>query len=77
MKRTAQGPRNRISVALVLATLLGGPVSGSAAAQEVRVVEVDGREVRVRTAGLASGPIEPPVVVFEAGFMYDGLQVTA
>jgi hypothetical protein len=37
------------------------------------VVEVDGRQVRVRTAGLDQAGSDAPVVVFEAGFMYDGL----
>jgi pimeloyl-ACP methyl ester carboxylesterase len=45
----------------------------STRAQEVRTVDVDGRQVRVRTAGLESADSRRPVVVFEAGFMYDGL----
>lgn len=43
------------------------------ASQEVRTVDVEGRSVRVQTAGLERSGFEAPAVVFEAGFMYDGL----
>ena len=47
---------------------------GSAASQSVvRTVEVDGRRVRVQTAALESGADTTSIVVFEAGFMFDGL----
>lgn len=42
-------------------------------AQDARTVDVDGRRVRVRTVGLEYADSSRPVVVFEAGFMYDGL----
>ncbi len=48
-------------------------VAAPTAAQDVRFVDVDGRQVRVQTAGLDPSTTTTPVVVFEAGFMYDGL----
>lgn len=44
-----------------------------ACAQEVRMVEVNGRQVRVHTDGLENAGSAGPIVVFEAGFMHDGL----
>ncbi len=44
-----------------------------AASQEPRMVDVEGRSVRVQTAGLENKHPDSPTVVFEAGFMYDGL----
>lgn len=44
-----------------------------ASSQEVRMVEVNGRTVRVQTAGLENMARTSPTVVFEAGFMFDGL----
>ena len=62
----------RLTSFLALAALVGW--APGAGAQEVRMVEVEGRLVRVQTAGLEDAARAAPVVVFEAGFMMnDGL----
>jgi pimeloyl-ACP methyl ester carboxylesterase len=71
MKVTNRGGWVHIATALVVA--LEGLLVGSLVAQETRVVQVDGRAVRVQTAGLERAGQATPVVVFEAGFMNDGL----
>lgn len=45
----------------------------AACAQDVRMVEVNGRQVRVQTDGLETAGSAGPIVVFEAGLMSDGL----
>jgi pimeloyl-ACP methyl ester carboxylesterase len=61
----------RLALFLQFATLAAG--ASPALAQELRTVDVAGRQVRVQTAGLDSAQDGAPVVVFEAGFMYDGI----
>lgn len=56
---------------LVVCGVLASPAA--ATAQDVRFVTVGERQVRVRTAGLGASAASSPVVVLEAGFMYDGL----
>lgn len=58
--------------ALLLALAVAGALS-EAAAQEVRTVDVEGRAVRVQTSAPEGAGGVAPTVVFEAGFMYDGL----
>lgn len=61
----------RLTNSLALAVLVGS--APGAETQEVRMVEVDGRQVRVQTADLEGAARTTPIVVFEAGFMFDGL----
>lgn len=61
-----------MTLSLLAASMLVVSTPG-VAPQEVRMVEVDGRAVRVQTAGLESVERTSPTVVFEAGFMFDGL----
>lgn len=63
----------QLCLVAVLAVVMEGALFVSAGAQETRLVEVDGRDVRVRTAGLDRRGDGTPVMVFEAGFMNDGL----
>jgi pimeloyl-ACP methyl ester carboxylesterase len=73
MQRMGGGHRNPIGVLLGLTIALTGAAPGLGNAQEVRMVDVDGRMVRVQTAGLEQASPTNPIVVFEAGFMVDGL----
>ncbi len=61
----------RVSSLLVLVSLAS--CRPDANPPEVRMVEVDGRQVRVQTSGLDASDHMTPIVVFEAGFMFDGL----
>ncbi len=74
MNTTAQDGEGRFGAVLVLTVALQWTLGGPALAQEARIVEVDGRAVRVQTVGLERAGPTSPVVVFEAGFMYDGLR---
>lgn len=61
----------RILSVLALVTLAScRPDAGSPV---VGMVEVDGRQVRVQTSGLDTHDEATPIVVLEAGFMFDGL----
>jgi pimeloyl-ACP methyl ester carboxylesterase len=58
---------------LVLSAVAFGTGVVPAKGQDVRAVDVDGRQVRVQTAGIEQSDGTSPTIVFEAGFMYDGL----
>ena len=60
----------RLASFLALAVLVG--CASDAGTQEVRMVEVEGRSVRVWAAGLEDLESTRPIVVFEAGFMFGG-----
>jgi hypothetical protein len=61
----------RASSLLVLAALWA--CRSEVAPPAVRMVDVDGRQVRVQTSGLDVHDDVTAIVVFEAGFMFDGL----
>ena len=69
----AGGHRAHIRLSLVLPVVLQLAIVAPARGQDARMVDVDGRKVRVQTAGLEQADRTSPIIVFEAGFMYDGL----
>lgn len=61
----------RLTLSLAVICLL--ITASGVRAQETRMVDVEGHQMRVQTSGLGNSDAGAPVVVLEAGFMLDGI----